>query len=357
MARAWASTPAAPGSSAHSAPGDSGGGLSGGGGQGANLGRSFHGREDSEYGTDFLEEEAWGDAEGCHCWRCFITCCAPCYSCCHCAWHVARSTPMTSIVALSSVVAVVFIFRYYLPLLRTELDAAGLHLEERLIDFLESFFLLLLVVDGSFTLINALLTGTTREIFCRSIATGVFEYTPGKRFRCGVFMRCLRSCGGTAIMTFLVCISLGSVFLAGMLNIATVCAWFGGALARYACRLKDDDDNTVVDDDFTLSQNTMSSLVLVLGEGFFWTNFDAFDYTAFCRASATSVVNTTVSRYQVAYQFLFILLCSTCGLVVAQTVFFSLMVDSLRVSRVAVRDYSLGGRLMRPSSAGEVAPR
>jgi hypothetical protein len=62
------------------------------------------------------------------------------------------------------VLAVGFIFEYYLPRLRTELDNAGLYIEDRLASFLKSFFLLLLLVDGAFTLVNALMTGTTREV-------------------------------------------------------------------------------------------------------------------------------------------------------------------------------------------------
>jgi len=128
-----------------------------------------------------------------------------------------------------------------------------------------SCLLLFLVLDGVVVILSALLTGTTREVFCQSLVTvrvlycckcascfivtssfipiimaffrasfvhslcmiqGVFEYLPGKRLGCRCLASCLRATGGLMLLSLLLLTALAALCLACLLLVAATCVWF-----------------------------------------------------------------------------------------------------------------------------------
>lgn len=101
--------------------------------QGAAAAASRAGLNSSPTNSEF-EESGWDETVDTR--RCVLGCCTPCYSTCHCLWHVGRSTPASALLAMGLAVAAVLVEEAYLPPVRDELDAAGMHIEQQLFDFL-----------------------------------------------------------------------------------------------------------------------------------------------------------------------------------------------------------------------------
>jgi hypothetical protein len=122
--------------------------------------------------SEVEDDEGWDDRpDGSSCRLCAISCCMPCYSGCQCAYHVVRSTPTTAILALGSIITVACVMQYYMPLVKHELRDAGVVIEDQLVKFVRAAVFALLFLDSIFFALSALLTGTTKRLFCTSIET------------------------------------------------------------------------------------------------------------------------------------------------------------------------------------------
>jgi hypothetical protein len=101
---------------------------------------------------------------------CCIICCTPCYKTCSCLYHVARSTPATSLLSMGLAIAVICIYNYYVPVVRSELSAAGLEIRNKLFDMLRYC----VVLSSLFSLYKSL----PRTLICP------FRINPSSFFSC-----------------------------------------------------------------------------------------------------------------------------------------------------------------------------
>mmetsp|Transcript_46756 Transcript_46756/g.105735 ORF Transcript_46756/g.105735 Transcript_46756/m.105735 type:complete len:540 (-) Transcript_46756:192-1811(-) len=299
--------------------------------------------------SDF-EDEGWNEDRMGR--MCFLSWCAPCYKSCVCFWHVARSTPTNSLLCLGSAVTVVIIYQSFLPELVNELKAADLTILPPLDSFMRSTAIILLVFDSMFVVLSALLTGTTKEIFCKSVKTGVLEYSPTGRWQCGLCASCIRWYGGMSVLSLLVLAALGTVILGGLLLAGTSCAWFAADVASYSCELSDDD-----------VQGTTDSVFRLFGEALKYVDFDNFDYQAYCLEDSSSGFTTApgLARYEAVYQYTTVVLVSSGALFLAQVFFFAIMVENHRIARSATAEMEANQVLdmvNRPSfdRAGSLVP-
>ena len=301
--------------------------------------------------------------------RCVLLMCSPCFSQLLCLWHVGRSTPTPSLAALALAVTSVLLGDYNLSLIIDSLSGCGLRVSASLYDAYRVAHALVLVIDCLMVLFSALLTGLTREIFCLCVyRTGVFDFDNilggggggsgsfssvgrsdddapqlsggeghGRRRRknrsaaCFCCAGCLRRCGGTLLVLAIIlpCFCIG---ISGLVIHFATCAAFVARLANQACDDEEDDDDDQDGEGGSSGKMQVQTLFTLVNNAVPYTDFDEVDVDKFCNERVELLDNVLT------------MLVAAWVLLVAQSLFFSIMVDNRRVAQgeQATRAFELG---------------